>query len=103
MAAPPIPIGDLGGRAPWAIARSNAVGIAANAPHPKAARLFYDYLLGAEAQQHFVSMDYVPTNTKIASPLKGIRIVQTNPIRSLDESDKWTRLFDSTVVRRARR
>jgi len=82
-----------------AIARSNGVGVARHAPHPNAARLFYEYLLG-DAQQYFVSMDYVPSNTKVASPLKGIRIVQTNPARALDESDKWTGLFQSTVVRR---
>jgi len=82
-----------------AIARSNGVGVARHAPHPNAARLFYEYLLG-DAQQYFVSMDYVPSNTKVASPLKGIRIIQTNPGRALDESDKWTGLFQSTVVRR---
>ena len=82
-----------------AIARSNGVGVSRHAPHPNAAMLFYEYLLG-DAQQHFVSMDYVPSNTKATSPLKGIRIVQANPARSLDESDKWTALFQSTVVRR---
>lgn len=84
-----------------AIARANGVGVARRAPHPNAALLFYEYLLG-DAQQYFVSMDYVPSNTKVASPLKGIRIVQANPGRSLDESDKWTGLFQSTVVRRSR-
>jgi iron(III) transport system substrate-binding protein len=83
-----------------AIARANAVGIARNAPHPGAARLFYDYLLGEEAQQHFVSMDYVPSNTKVASPLRGIRILQTDPVRSLDESDRWTRVFEETLIAR---
>jgi iron(III) transport system substrate-binding protein len=85
-----------------AIARSNAVGVARRAPHPNAALLFYEYLLG-EGQQYFVSMDYVPTNTKVASPLKGVRIVQADPIRSLDEADKWTSLFETTVIRRAHR
>jgi iron(III) transport system substrate-binding protein len=84
-----------------AIARSNGVGVARHAPHLNAALLFYEYLLG-EAQQYFVSMDYVPSNTKVTSPLKGIRIVQANPARSLDESDKWTGLFQSVVVRRSR-
>jgi iron(III) transport system substrate-binding protein len=84
-----------------AIARSNGVGVARHAPHPNAAMLFYEYLLG-DAQQYFVSMDYVPSNTKVISPLKGIRIVQANPARSLDESDKWTGLFQSVVVRRTR-
>jgi iron(III) transport system substrate-binding protein len=82
-----------------AFARSNAVGVAQHAPHPNAAKLFYEYLLG-DAQQYFVQMDYVPSNTKVASPLKGIRIVQTNPARALDESDKWRGLFESIVVRR---
>jgi iron(III) transport system substrate-binding protein len=84
-----------------AIARSNGVGVARRAPHPNAALLFYEYLLG-DGQQYFVSMDYVPSNTKVASPLKGIRIVQANPGRSLDESDKWTGLFQAVVVRRVR-
>jgi iron(III) transport system substrate-binding protein len=82
-----------------AIARSNGVGVARHAPHPNAALLFYEYLLG-EAQQYFVSMDYVPSNTKVASPLKGIRMVQTSPARALDESGKWLPLFEQTVVRR---
>ena len=84
-----------------AIARSNAVGIARNAPHPAAARLLYDYLLGEEAQQHFVSMDYVPSNTKVASPLEGVRILQVDPVRVLDESAKWTGLFEDIFVKRA--
>jgi iron(III) transport system substrate-binding protein len=48
-----------------------------------------------------VSIDYVPTNTKVESPLKGVKIVQTDPIRSLDESDKWKKLFDDTVLKKA--
>jgi iron(III) transport system substrate-binding protein len=73
--------------------------VARHAPHPNAARLFYDYLLG-EGQQYFVSMDYVPSNTKVPSPVKSIRIVQANPARSLDESEKWTGLFERTLTRR---
>ena len=86
-----------------AIARSNAVGVARRAPHPNAALLFYEYLLGEEAQQYFVSMDYVPTNTKVASPLEGVKILQADPIRSLDEADMWTRLFEDTVLKRVGR
>jgi iron(III) transport system substrate-binding protein len=82
-----------------AVARSNAVGVARHAPHPNAALLFYEYLLG-DAQQYFVSMDYVPSNTKVASPLKGIRIVQVNPSRSLDEAGKWSALFENTLIQR---
>ena len=85
-----------------AVARSNAVGVARRAPHPAAALLFYEYMLTG-AQQYLVGMDYVPTSTKVPSPLKGVRILQTDPIRSLDEAEKWQKLFDETVTKRAGR
>jgi iron(III) transport system substrate-binding protein len=84
-----------------AVARSNAIGVARRAPHPNAALLFYEYMLG-EGQQYLVKMDYVPANTKAPSPLKGVKILQTDPIQTLDESDKWTRLFEQIVLNPAR-
>ncbi|HMH17826.1 MAG TPA: extracellular solute-binding protein [Burkholderiales bacterium] len=81
-----------------AVARANAIGIARHAPHPNAALLFYEYMLG-EGQQYLVQMDYVPSNTNAPSPLKNVRIVQTNPIRTLDEAEKWSRLFESIVLK----
>jgi iron(III) transport system substrate-binding protein len=86
-----------------AIARSNAVGVARRAAHPNAALLFYEYLLSEEAQRSFVNMDYVPSNSKVPSPLKGVSILQTDPVRTLDESETWTRLFDDTVLTRTGR
>src|SRR5260221_1545416 len=83
-----------------AVARSNAVGVARRAPHPAAALLFYEYMLTG-AQQYLVGMDYVPTSTKVPSPLKGVKILQTDPIRSLDEAEKWQKLFDDIVINRA--
>jgi iron(III) transport system substrate-binding protein len=84
-----------------AVARANAVGLTRNAQHPNAALLFYEYILGPEGQQAMVSVDYVPTNTKVDSPLKGVKIVQTDPVRSLDEQEKWKKLFDDTVLKKA--
>ncbi|HYU68460.1 MAG TPA: extracellular solute-binding protein [Burkholderiales bacterium] len=81
-----------------AIARSNAVGVARRAPHPNAALLFYEYMLG-EGQQYLVQMDYVPSNTRAPSPLRNVKILQTDPIRSLDETDKWTKLFEDVVLK----
>lgn len=83
-----------------AIARSNAIGVAAKARNPNAALLFYEYMLGPEGQKAMVSIDYVPTNTKVESPLKGLKIVTTDPVRSLDEADKWSRLFEDVVVKK---
>ena len=84
-----------------AIARSNAVGVAARAKRPNAALLFHEYML-TDAQPLLVGIDYVPTNTKVDSPLKGVKIIITDPIRSLDEAAKWEKLFDDTVINRAR-
>ena len=85
-----------------AVARSNAVGVARQAPHPAAALLFHEYML-TDAQPLLSSIDYVPSNSKVASPLKGVRILITDPIRSLDEAEKWSGLFDETVIKRAGR
>jgi iron(III) transport system substrate-binding protein len=84
-----------------AVARANAIGVARNARHPAAALLFYEYLLGPDGQKAMVSIDYVPTNTKVASPLKGVKIVTTDPVRSLDESAKWSKLYEETVLKKA--
>ena len=85
-----------------AVARSNAVGVARNAPHPAAALLFHEYML-TDAQQLMTTIDYVPTNTRVTSPLKGVKILITDPIRSLDEAEQWTALFEETVIKRGGR
>jgi iron(III) transport system substrate-binding protein len=85
-----------------AVARSNAIGVALRAKHPHAALLFHEYML-TEAQLLMQSIDYVPTNTTVPSPLKGVKILITDPIRSLDEAEKWGKLFDDTVIKRATR
>lgn len=83
-----------------AIARSNAIGIMRHAPHPNAALLFYDYMI-TEAQKFLVSMDYVPTNMSVPSPLKNMRTKLVDPAVTLDEMEKWTRLYEDIVIKRA--
>ena len=85
-----------------AIARSNAIGVTRKSPHPAAALLFYEYMLGPEGQKAMASIDYVPTNSKVESPLKGVKIVTTDPVRSLDEADKWSKLYEDTVTHKGR-
>ena len=85
-----------------AIARSNAVGVSAKPKHPAAALLLYEYLLGPEGQKAMTSIDYVPTNTKVESPVKGLKIQPTDPVRSLDEADKWSKLFEDLIVKQSR-
>ncbi len=81
-----------------AIASLAATGISKNPPHPNAAVLFYDYLLSEEAQKMLLEMDYAPVNKKVNSPLKNIRVKFIDPATSLDESDKWNKLYDDIVL-----
>ena len=83
-----------------AVARSNAIGIARHAPHPNAALLFYDYLI-TEGQKPFASLDYIPTNAGVPSPLKKMRFKLVDPVAVLDQMDKWTKLYQEIVVKRA--
>ena len=60
-------------------------------------------LIAAPSQPLLLGIDYVPTNTTVPSPLKGVKIIITDPIRSLDDAAKWEKLFDDTVINRAGR
>ena len=83
-----------------AVARANGIGIARHSPHPNAALLFYDYMLSAEAQRILVSLDYVPTNASVDSPLKGMKLTVIDPAVTLTQMDKWNKLYDDVVLKR---
>ncbi|MEZ2127568.1 MULTISPECIES: ABC transporter substrate-binding protein [unclassified Sinorhizobium] len=80
-----------------AIARSNGVGVVKTSPHPNAAALFVDYLL-SEGQKAFVDLGYVPTSTKVESPLKGVKIEISDPTDKLDSAKKWEPLYDRIII-----
>jgi iron(III) transport system substrate-binding protein len=81
-----------------AIARANAIGITRHAPHPAAAMLFYDYLLSPAGQKILTSLDYVPSNSTVPSPLKGTKIKLEDPVVTLDEMEKWTKIYNDTLA-----
>jgi iron(III) transport system substrate-binding protein len=84
-----------------AVARANAVGVMKNAQHPNAAALFMDYLLG-EGQPMYAELDYLPANSKIQSSLRNLKILIVDPAESLDQRDKWRKLYDEIIIRKAR-
>ena len=85
---------------PPAVARSNAIGVARNAPHPNAALLFHEFMI-SDAQKLMPSIDYVPTDTAVPSSLKNLRVKLVDPARTLDERDKWAKLFEAVFIRRS--
>jgi iron(III) transport system substrate-binding protein len=83
------------------IARGNAVGVSKKAVHPHAAVLFYDYMI-SDVQQLLSTMDHVPTNTSVPSPLKNTKFKLVDPVTVLDESEKSIRLYEEIVLRSTR-
>jgi iron(III) transport system substrate-binding protein len=84
-----------------AVARMSGVGIAQRAPHPNAALLFYEFMLSTEAQQLLLGMDYVPTLSKLPSPLANRRFQLVDPAIALDQRDKWEKSFGEVFIKRS--
>jgi iron(III) transport system substrate-binding protein len=80
---------------PPAIARVNGVGVAAKAPHPNAALLFYEFLIGAEGQKLLLGRDFVPTNRNVETPLNRFPLRFVDASAVVDEAVKWERRYDA--------
>jgi ABC-type Fe3+ transport system substrate-binding protein len=84
---------------PPGIARFLGTGVLRRAPHPYAAVLFMDFML-SEGQRVLLKEDFTPTNIKV-KPLDA-PFTLVDPAKSLDEADKWSKLYDQIVVKQAR-
>ena len=85
-----------------AVARANGVAVALHAPHPHAAVLYYDFMISEEGQRILAQRGFVPASRRIDTPLNRMPLRLVDPAMALDESAKWTRLYDETIVRQAR-
>jgi iron(III) transport system substrate-binding protein len=86
-----------------AVSIANGIGVAKGAPHPHAALLFYDYIIGPEAQRILAKIGYVPTNTKIESPVKGVKLKLLDAAKLLDEQERSFSLFEQIILKSAAR
>ncbi len=84
-----------------AIARVNGIALARKPPHPNAAVLFYDFMLG-EGQAILVQGSYVPTNRKTDAGTAKTRLKFVDPAAMLDESAKWEKLYAEIITRQAK-
>ncbi len=82
-----------------AVARANGVALAKRSPHPHAALLYYDFMIGDEGQQILFKRDFVPTSRKIDTPLNRGPLVVIDPALVLDESDKWAKRYDDIFIK----
>lgn len=82
-----------------AVSIPNAIAVPKKAQHPHAALLLYDWLLGPEGQRILATIGYVPTNVKVESPVKGVRLKYLDSAKLVDDQEKSTRRFQELILR----
>ncbi len=80
---------------PPAIARATAEGLARNAPHPNAAVLFFDFLLG-EGQQILAGRQFVTVSRQTSLGQEPLELIDSALM--LDQARKWQDLYQKTIV-----
>lgn len=68
------------------------------APHPHAALLFYDFMIG-EGQAIMAKRDMTPTNPRIRPLPQGVDLTMIDPAEMLDNRKKWDELWTNTVLK----
>jgi iron(III) transport system substrate-binding protein len=81
-----------------AFGQAAAIGVARHAPHPHAALLFTEFVLSREGQEIYKSVNRVPTSAAVDSPLNKFAYEIIDPLLTLDESEKWSRLFSGLFL-----
>jgi iron(III) transport system substrate-binding protein len=83
---------------PPAIARATGEALARNAPHPNAAVLFFDFLIGDEGQHILAKRQFVTVSRSIESPFNQGPLQLIDSAMILDHARKWQDLFQKTIV-----
>ena len=81
------------------IAATDAVGIAARAPHAKEARQLYDFMLG-EGQALMAGMGHVLSTRRMAPELERLKLKFIDPAAVIADYDRWTKIFEDTIQSR---
>src|SRR5438094_8759426 len=81
------------------IAATDAVGVAARAPHPQAAALFYEFMLG-DGQALMAAMGHVISHRRIALQLERYHPKFIDPAAVIQDYDRWTKIFEDTIYNR---
>lgn len=80
------------------IALAYGPAVAKCAPHPHAAVLYNEFMLG-EAQEIFAKRNMAVTNPKIPSMPPGLDVTVIDPADMLDNRPKWDELWINTVTK----
>ena len=83
---------------PPVVALAYGPAVAKCAPHPYAAVLYNEFMLG-EAQEIFAKRDMAVTNPKIPSMPPGLELTLIDPADMLDNRASWDELWTNTVIK----
>ncbi|HEY5619643.1 MAG TPA: extracellular solute-binding protein [Vicinamibacterales bacterium] len=79
--------------------RPNAIGVARRAQHPHAALLFADFVLSREGQTILKARNRVPASRAVNSPLNDFPFEMIDPAITLDEDQKWSKLWSDLFLK----
>jgi iron(III) transport system substrate-binding protein len=81
------------------VARAQAIAVARNAPNPRGAQAFADFVLSPEGQELLASMGRVPASTKVRTHMNSFEYTVVDPVTVLEEQEKWEKLWQSLFIR----
>ena len=80
------------------LGRPGAVGVSSHPPHPYGALLFADFILSREGQELIKSRHRVPASTAVDTALNKFPFMMIDPAITLDESNKWEKLWNDMFI-----
>lgn len=86
---------------PPLLAQPSTIAMLKRAPNPACALLFHDFMLG-EGQKLLAEAQFVPASRLVDSPMLHVPMKLIDPARALDQQDRWLKLFDDTIIKKAK-
>jgi iron(III) transport system substrate-binding protein len=83
------------------IAQVSTIAMMKRAPHPHAALLFYDFMIG-EGQKILQSETFVPTSKKIPNAFSQMPVKYIDGGVALDQNARWIKLFEENVTKKSK-
>jgi ABC-type Fe3+ transport system substrate-binding protein len=85
-----------------AVAHGNGFAVIRRAPHPHAALLYYEFMIGDDGQRILAERKSVPTSRKIHSALDRSSLKIIDPVILVDEGERWAKLYEEIIVKGSR-
>src|SRR3989440_5791674 len=85
-----------------AIAHGNGFAVIKRAPHPHAALLYYEFMIGDDGQRILAERKSVPTSRKIRTALDRSSLKIIDPVVLVDQGERWAKLYEEIILKGGR-